>query len=140
MLKERIQLTEELLIETYPFSEYITCVEVFLNGQSFNAFCSDNEIVQEWKENPDMLVELCKNHMLQQPKKQASVSSSQASRIQLPDGLEVESYSFSEDIYCMNVYQHGALATSFCSDRHSIDEWKEDQDSLYTFVNTILKK
>jgi hypothetical protein len=140
MNKEKIQLTDDLLIETYPFSDYITCVEVFLKGESFNAFCSDNSVVDEWKENPDMLIELCNDHLLHQPKKTTLVVNDDHNHRQaLGEGIELETYSFSEDIYCINVYQHGKMVNSFCSDRSSIDEMEDDPEVLRSIIKKMLK-
>lgn len=140
MEKERIQLTDDLLIETYPFSDYITCIEVYVKGESFSAFCSDNDIVEEWKENPDTLIELCNEHMLHQPKKgKTTKHESTSDRKLLEEGLEVEFYPFSDDVYCINVFKKGKLATSFCSDRSSFDEWQDDPAAMLSVVKRLLK-
>jgi hypothetical protein len=140
MEKVRIQLTDDLLIETYPFSDYITCVEVYVKGESFSAFCSDNAVVDEWKENPDMLIELCNEHMLHQPKKEKNTNNESTSdRKVLEEGIEVEFYPFSDDVYCINVFKQGQLATSFCSDRSSFDEWQDDPTAMLNVIKRLLK-
>lgn len=135
MEKEKIQLTNDLSIRTYPFSDYITCVEVYYNGKSFSSFCSDNDIVEEWKENPDQLIEICKKQILYQPKKQASQSQL---RQVLEQGLEVDYYPFSDDVFCVNVYQDGTFSTSFCTDKASFDEWQEEPESMLSIVKKML--
>jgi hypothetical protein len=140
MGREKIQLTEDLFIETYPFSDFITCVEVFVRGESFNAFCSDNDVVDEWRENPDLLIELCNEHMLHRPKKTStSKDLPNTARKQLEEGLEVEFYPFSDDVYCINVFKHGKLTTSFCSDKASFDEWQDDPDGMLSVVKKLIK-
>lgn len=140
MEKEKIQLTDDLFIETYPFSDYITCVEVFLHGESFNAFCSDNDFVDEWRENPDVLIKLCNEHMLQHPKKTpAPKDVANPARKQLEEGLEAEFYSFSDDVYCINVYQQGKLTTSFCSDKASFEEWQDDPAAMLSVIKKLIK-
>jgi hypothetical protein len=140
MERERIKLTDDLFIETYPFSDFITCVEVFVNGESFNAFCSDNEMVDEWKENPEQLIELCNKHMLQHPTKvKPAEDSSLTARKKLEEGLEVEFYPFSDDVYCINVFKHGKLSTSFCSDKASFEEWNDDPAAMLSVVKRLMK-
>jgi hypothetical protein len=140
MGREKIQLTDDLFIETYPFSDYITCVEVFLHGKSFNAFCSDNDVVDEWRENPDLLIELCNEHMLHQPKKTTILKEvTNPARKQLEEGIEVEFYPFSDDVYCINVFKQGKLSTSFCSDKASFEEWEDDPAAMLSVVKKLIK-
>lgn len=132
----KTQLTDDLYIVTYPFSDYITCVEVYLNGQSLNAFCSDHSLVEEWIDHPEQLLEVCNDHIAQQDHPTHEKTDE---RIMLEDGLEAEIYSFSEDVYCINVYRQGEFITSFCTDTNSINEWQEDTDNLTSIIKNIIK-
>jgi hypothetical protein len=51
-------------------------------------------------------------------------------RIKLTDDVSIATYSFSEDITCMEVYVEGNLHTILCSDKLDIEEWKADKDTL----------
>lgn len=135
MDKEVIRLTDQLSITMYPFSDYITCVEVSCNGETFSSFCSDNEIIEEWKEHPDLLLEICKKQIQFQPKLPAT---SPSLRQVLEQGLEVEFYPFSDDVFCVNVYRDGSFNTSFCTDKASFDEWQEEPESLLSVVKSML--
>lgn len=61
-----LQLNDDLMVETFAFSDFITCIEVFFNGKSYSSFCSLKEQVEEWKENPDELIQLCIQHIKNQ--------------------------------------------------------------------------
>lgn len=135
MEKEKMQLTDDLSITTYPFSDYITCVEVTYNGEIFSSFCSDNTIVEEWIENPDQLIAICQKQIKHQAKKQPSTG---PLRQVLTQGLEVEYYPFSDDVFCVNVFRNGTFNTSFCTDKASFDEWQEDPEAMLSVVKSMV--
>lgn len=138
MEKERIQLNEDIAIEIYPFSAYITCVEVFVNGRSFNAFCSDTKVVEEWKETPETLLELCQDHLSRQTTSESNPPTPETKRMKLNGGLEIEYYQFSDDVCCMNVYRDGKLKTTFCSDVASFEEWQDDPNTLENMIAQLI--
>lgn len=60
-----IKLTDELSIHIYAFSDYITCVEVMINGQLFNVFCSENTCIEELLCERDWIVSYINNNVNQ---------------------------------------------------------------------------
>lgn len=138
MEHQKMKLSDQLSIETYPFSDYITCIEVFYDGQSISAFCSDSDMVEEWKQKPEQLLEMCQQHAAHQNKLLQS-KSEKVKRIAIEAGIDIEMYTFSDDVYCVNVYQNGDFVSSFCSDKQSMEEWEDDPDSLKSIVKSTLK-
>lgn len=55
-------------------------------------------------------------------------------RFVVQDNLEAEVYTFSEDVYCVNVYEHGQLLNAFCSDAEAVEEWKQNPKSLLSII------
>lgn len=139
MEREKIKVSEDISIEAYSFSDYITCIDVYYKDESFSAFCTDTDLVNEWRENPELLLEVVKERIAKQTpiRKQEKDS---AQRIKLNAELEVETYSFSGDVYCVNVFQKDKLISSFCTDVATYDEWQEDQELLEAMVKQVLRE
>ncbi|GGK24155.1 hypothetical protein GCM10010965_16150 [Caldalkalibacillus thermarum] len=51
----RISLPEGLVAEVYPFSDYISCINVYRQGICVKSFCSDRSSIEEWLEEPGMI-------------------------------------------------------------------------------------
>lgn len=140
MTRVKIKLSEEISIETYPFSEYITCIDIFRNGTLYNTFCSDNEVVNEWKEHPEILLHLGQDdtqklNLSVAPR--ASTASLINNRQILGEGYEVELYTFSDYIVCFKVFHNNALATSFCFDKDTYDDMMNDAEELLSAIKQL---
>lgn len=57
--KKRV-LGDGMTIVSIPFSEYMTCVEVFYHGHSLGTFCSEKDYIDEWfiEENSESIFRL----------------------------------------------------------------------------------
>ncbi|MDG5786210.1 hypothetical protein QA612_01815 [Evansella sp. AB-P1] len=62
-MREEIKLTEELSVVTFPYTDYISCVEVFKNGKSMTVFCSDRHYIDECRESEDSFMSLVNEFM-----------------------------------------------------------------------------
>jgi hypothetical protein len=128
----KIKLNDELTIEKYPFSEYITCVEVKLNGDSYQSFCTSTSQIEEWEHDCELLAEICYEHI-----KKFSGTVTPQKKLPLSNGLEVDSYPFSDYIHCVDIYQDGKLVNSFCCDTNTFKEYQDDMDSMVKMYHKI---
>jgi len=55
-----IVLPDGFEAKVYAFSDYISCVELYKNGQMIRSFCSDHQAVEEWLEEPEVLLSMLK--------------------------------------------------------------------------------
>ncbi|MGO4887115.1 hypothetical protein ACJ2A9_05095 [Anaerobacillus sp. MEB173] len=135
MEKKKVQLKEDLEVSYYSFSDDIICVEVFYKQKEMGAFCSDISHFKEWDETD--LLQLAESHV----KNNARILSTATSSVQrkaLDNGIEVEYYSHSDDILCIEMFKDGHSVGSFCSDVSSFEEWMEDDELLKRVVEKQL--
>lgn len=111
-----------LQIAYYEFSKDIVCIEVHQYGKNMGAFCSDVSYFQEWDETD--LVQLAKTHVTQVKSAQ---NLSHPNRKQVAD-YQIEYNTYFDDMVCVNVFQNDDQLAAFCSDRHSFEEWVEDEE------------
>lgn len=126
MRKNRLKLDEQLEVSYYEFSEDVICVGVIHKGRDLGAFCSHRREFSDWNEAD--VKQLAENHARQ------FLQNSAKERKQLSTEIEVEYYSHSDDIMCVNVFRKGTEVASFCTDRHSFQEWKEDDRLLEKII------
>lgn len=62
-MMDSLKLNEDLTVEFFEYSEFITCVEVFFRGQNYSSFCSLKDQVQEWREDTEELISICIKHI-----------------------------------------------------------------------------
>lgn len=126
----RLKIGEQLEVSFYEFSEDIICVKVNHKGRDLGAFCSHRTQFCEWDEKDvRMLAENHVNQFLQNVKEQHNKR-----RKQLSTGVELEYYSHSDDMMCVNAFRDGKEISSFCTDRLSFQEWMEDEELLEQVV------
>ena len=119
-----------LQIAYFEFSKDIVCIEVHQYGKNMGAFCSDVSYFQEWDEKD--LLQLAKTH-IKQVKSAQSPSGKNRKKI---DDYEIEYNTHFEDMVCINVFQNDDQLAAFCSDRHSFEEWVEDEELLAQVVRS----
>lgn len=124
-MKEKLRLNDELTVEAYDFSDFITCVEINLNGSTYQSFCSLRAQVDEWKEDTELFADICYEHI-----KKSSGSITPKQRLTLSNGLEVEIYPFSDYIHCVDVYNRDELIQSFCCDTNTFTDYQDDLEAL----------
>ncbi|MDQ0339959.1 ribosomal protein L19 [Caldalkalibacillus uzonensis] len=56
----RIALSEGFEAEVYAFSDYISCINVYKQGVCIHSFCSDRSSVEEWLEEPGLIMAMVK--------------------------------------------------------------------------------
>ncbi|MDQ0339934.1 hypothetical protein J2S00_002729 [Caldalkalibacillus uzonensis] len=59
-LARRVTLPEGLVAEVYAFSDYISCINVYKQGVCIKIFCSDRSSIEEWLEEPGMIMSMVK--------------------------------------------------------------------------------
>jgi hypothetical protein len=131
-MSEKMKLNDELTVEAYPFSDYITCVEVNMNGNSYQSFCTLKSQVDEWKEDMDLFADICYEHV-----KKFSGAITPQKRLTLSNGLEVEIYPFSDYIYCVDVFNGDQMVQSFCCDTNTFTEYQDDMESMLALYGRI---
>lgn len=132
MPKNRLKLDEQLEVSYYEFSEDVICVEVTHQGRELGAFCSERSQFSEWTETD--VKKLAENHVNQFL--HSLKHDEQKTLKQLSTGVELEYYSHSDDLLCVNAFCNGKEVASLCTDRHSFTEWLEDE----TLLEKIIEK
>ncbi len=56
-----IELSAEVKVKVYPFSDYISCVDMYHCGKMVRSFCSDHRMIEEWLEEPEYLLSFLKS-------------------------------------------------------------------------------
>lgn len=116
-------------IAYYEFSKDIVCIDVYHYGKNVGAFCSDVSYFQEWDETD--LLQLAKTHV-----KQVSAKGSDSTNRKPVAQYEIDYSTHFEDMVCVNVYKDDLQVAAFCSDRHSFEEWIEDEELLAEVVKS----
>ncbi|MBU9724175.1 MULTISPECIES: hypothetical protein [Bacillaceae] len=114
------------------FSDDVVCVEVEKNGRDLGSFCTDIHHFEEWEE--EELISLIEQHV----KKVEGYSQKKSDKDTLLPGVEVQYYSHSSDVYCINVFYQGNEVSSFCADRVTFEEWMEDKELLSNVVKNLI--
>ncbi len=130
MEKNVRRFDDGLQIAYYEFSKDIVCIEVHQYGKNMGAFCSDVSYFEEWDEKD--LLQLANTHIKQVKSAQSPVDKN---RKQIAD-YEIEYNTHFEDMVCINVFQNDDQLAAFCSDRHSFEEWIEDEELLAQVVRS----
>lgn len=55
-----IVLSNGIEARVYAFSDYISCVDLYHGGKMIRSFCSDHQVVEEWLEEPEILLSFLK--------------------------------------------------------------------------------
>ncbi|MBU9712215.1 hypothetical protein [Evansella tamaricis] len=118
----------------FSYSEDIVCVEVEKDGKEFGSFCSDVKQFEEWDE--EELVLLVEQHI----KQTENALRQKKRRHPLYEDIEMQYYTHSSDVYCINIYEGDLEVSSFCTDRLTFEEWMEDKDSLIDVVKKLITK
>jgi hypothetical protein len=129
-MSNKMKLNDELTVEAYPFSDFITCVEVKMNGNTYQSFCTLKSQVDEWKEDAELFADICYEHI-----KKSSGVIAPKQRLSLSNGLEAEIYPFSDYIHCIDVYRDNQLVQSFCCDTNTFTEYEEDLEKMLSMYN-----
>lgn len=117
-------------IAYYEFSKDIVCVEVHHHGKNMGQFCSDVSYFQEWDELD--LLHLAETH-IKQVKNALKQPSKNRKKIA---EYEIEYTTHYEDMVCVDVYYNDNQLTAFCSDRHSFEEWIEEEAMLISVIES----
>lgn len=133
--KKKIQLKEDLLVSYYSFSDDVVCVDVIYKGEEMGAFCSDISQFKEWDEAD--LLQLAESHVSNNVHLTTNKVTNKKRKV-LENGIEVEYFSHSDDILCVEMYKSGKSVGSFCSDVSSFEEWMEDDELLKRVVENQL--
>lgn len=129
---KRVKLSELLEISYYEFSDYMICVEVFHDGKDMGAFCTERSQFVDWEE--DEVRRIVDNHVSNRIQARHFEKQDSKKRKRLSNGVELEYYSHSDDLRCINLFRGDTIIGSFCTDLSSFEEWKEDEQLLETFV------
>ena len=132
MEKETIELSDGVSASYHIFSEYIVCVEVAKNGEPMGSFCSDTSQIEELDE--EEVISMIQKHIKEY---EASSLKHKKKKLQIED-FELDYYSHSEDMYCIDVTKQGNMVGSFCADRASFEEWMDDEEQLTSIVKKMI--
>ncbi|MBB5173084.1 hypothetical protein [Texcoconibacillus texcoconensis] len=131
MKRNQLQLSDQLIVRYYEFSDDVVCVEVMKDGKDFGAFCSDRLQFQEWDEGE--LQQLAETHVKQNDGITVSPDRNLRS---LSEGYEIEYTNHWGNMYCLDIYKQGVYESSFCVDRSSFEEWMDDEEQLIAVVKS----
>ncbi|MCT8138688.1 hypothetical protein H1D32_13630 [Anaerobacillus sp. CMMVII] len=128
MDKKVKKFKDGLQISYYEFSKDIVCVEVNQHGKNMGQFCSDVSYFEEWDEND--LLQLTETH-IKQVKNSGNSKNKNRKKI---DQYEIEYYSYFDGMFCVDVYKDDNQVCAFCSDKHSFEEWMEEEAALLSVI------
>lgn len=60
-LGELIRLSETIMVRVFTFSNYIKCIEIYLDGELQKSFCGDQSLIDELKYEQESLLKLIDN-------------------------------------------------------------------------------
>ncbi len=123
------KLTKEVKLHFYDFSDSVKCVEVLYEGEGIGAFCTDITHFSEWDE--EEIRNLAEKHV---QKHKTNKAHKTETRERLRNGIEIEYYSHSDDMMCVNIYKKEKHVGSFCTLTSLFDEWKEDERILEKII------
>lgn len=133
MEKNTVLLPNGVLGTAFKFSEHVVCVEVIKNGQQLGSFCTDVDQFEEWDD--DDLKSLIEQHVKRM--EEASRNETKEKKYIL-DRYELQYYTHSDYMYCVDVLENGQIISSFCTDKATFDEWMEDEEQLTNVVKEML--
>lgn len=122
-----------LQISYYEFSKDIVCVEVYQHGKNMGQFCSDVSFFEEWDEKD--LLQLAETHIKQV--KNAQIHQGH-NRKKISD-YEIEYYTHFDDMFCISVFKDDNQIGAFCSDKHSFEEWMEEESTLLSVIESQIQ-
>lgn len=133
MVKNTVLLSDGVLGSVYKFSDHVVCIEVMKNGEQLGSFCTDISQYEDWEE--EELKSLIEQHV---QASEANALKAEEKKHYILDRYELQYYTHSDSLFCINVLENGKTITSFCTDKESFDEWMEDEEQLARVVQMIL--
>lgn len=133
MEKNTVLLPDGVLGTAFKFSEHVICIEVMKNGRQLGSFCTDVGQFEEWDDED--LRSLIEQHV--KSMEEASLKYTKEKQYVL-DRYELQYYTHSDYLYCIDVLDNGKIVSSFCTDKDTFDEWMEDKEQLTNVVKEIL--